>query len=438
MDTYASFARLIHEAYPRLHDRVFLDNHPLLRLLGRTSTLSAEQLHRLLIDSLEWLRPLGPTTPTSAEWRRYRHLQLRYVEGLTAEQIARELQVSSRQARRDHAEALDEIAQLLWSRIVRQGYRPVTEPTFASAPFVSGGEPKLAATRPKGSLDAEISSFASAVSAASVDLGEVIQSVIETVSRLADSHRVRIIADTAAIVDSLIINRTIVRQILLNSLSDAIVRHPGGNIELHTAHRRGFLDITMSIPPAPDGSGSRFMGESEGAAESGSWAGPMEFNVTRRLAESLHALLETHQVRETESMCLSLPLTSPKTILIVDDNPDVALLFRRYLANTEYRLVQARSSERAVRLARDLQPDVVILDVLMPSHDGWEILQTLRSESRTTNLQVVICSVIPDQALAASLGVTDFLAKPVTRQALLDLLARAQVRTDAVERQDRL
>jgi len=101
-------------------------------------------------------------------------------------------------------------------------------------------------------------------------------------------------------------------------------------------------------------------------------------------------------------------------------------------------LVQARSSERAVRLARDLQPDVVILDVLMPSHDGWEILQTLRSESRTTNLQVVICSVIPDQALAASLGVTDFLAKPVTRQALLDLLARAQVRTDAVERQDQL
>ena len=114
MLAYASFARLIHEAYPRLYDRVFLDNHPLLRLLGGTSTLNAERLHRLLIDSLEWLRPLGSTTPASAEWRRYRHLQLRYVEGLTAEQIARDLQISRRQARRDHAEALDEIAHLLW------------------------------------------------------------------------------------------------------------------------------------------------------------------------------------------------------------------------------------------------------------------------------------------------------------------------------------
>lgn len=438
MLAYASFARLIHEAYPRLYDRVFLDNHPLSRLLGGTSTLNAERLHRLLIDSLEWLRPLGSTTPASAEWRRYRHLQLRYVEGLTAEQIARDLQISRRQARRDHAEALDEIAHLLWVRLVRSGSPRAIEPTLDKTPFVSPGEPRLAATPSKGSLDAEISSFASTVSAASVDLGEVIQSVIETVSRLAESHQVRVVVDTTNVVDSLVVNRTIVRQILLNLLSDAIVRHPGGSIAIHTGHRDGFLDITISIPPAIGAFCSRSMTVSQGPTKSNLLAATPEFNVSRRLAESLNALLETHQITGAESVCLSLPLTSPKTILLVDDNPDVALLFRRYLADTEYRLVQARSSERALRLARELQPDIVILDVLMPSHDGWEILQTLRSESTTANLLVIICSVIPDHALAASLGVADFLAKPVTRPALLDLLTRVQVRTKAVDRQDQL
>jgi CheY-like chemotaxis protein len=55
----------------------------------------------------------------------------------------------------------------------------------------------------------------------------------------------------------------------------------------------------------------------------------------------------------------------------------------------------------------------------MPLADGWEVLQALRADPATADLRVVICSVLPDEALARSLGVTELLAKPVTRSALL-------------------
>ena len=116
MHDFASFARHVHEAYAHLHDRAYLQDHPLTRAFYGAASYAAERLHRTLIDAIEWLRPLGAAAPTSVEWRRYRHLQLRYVEGASPDQIARELCISPRQARRDHVEALDEVARLLWKR----------------------------------------------------------------------------------------------------------------------------------------------------------------------------------------------------------------------------------------------------------------------------------------------------------------------------------
>src|SRR6185437_5907402 len=105
---------------------------------------------------------------------------------------------------------------------------------------------------------------------------------------------------------------------------------------------------------------------------------------------------------------LLLPIQHAPTLLLVDDNPDLGILFRRYLSATSYQLVHVRTAERCLSVARDLLPDLVVLDVLLPSHDGWEILSALRADPVTADLRVVICSVIPDHALALSLGVTEF------------------------------
>lgn len=73
------------------------------------------------------------------------------------------------------------------------------------------------------------------------------------------------------------------------------------------------------------------------------------------------------------------------------------------------------------------KPDAIILDVMLPSADGYEALQTLRSDPITASIPVVVCTVLKQRDLALALGATDFLAKPATQGALLAALARCWV-----------
>jgi len=423
MDDFASFTRLVHEAYAHLYDRAFLQEHPLARRLYGTTPSAAERLHRTLVDAIEWLRPLGVAAPSSVEWRRYRHLQLRYLEGATPERIARDLLVSARQARRDHGEAVDEVARLLWRRVVGAEPPSLAEPAppEPASPVARGPSP-----RDTGGLDAEISKLAAADAATPAQVEEVIRGVVQTVSRLAEAYGARVSVDVQQPLAGVGASRTVLRQILLNLLSDAIVRHPGAALQVAASGREGAVDVLVgvSIPAAPR----------TGTEPAGTEARPVArepgdevadaLDVTRRLARTQSIELADEPWPGGYAIRLTLPTVATRTLLVVDDNPDVALLFRRYLADPTYRIVQARSAERALRLARELQPDVVFLDVLMPSTDGWEVLQALRAEPATASVPVVVCSVLPDRALALSLGVSDFLPKPVTRVALLEVLGR--------------
>ena len=119
-----------------------------------------------------------------------------------------------------------------------------------------------------------------------------------------------------------------------------------------------------------------------------------------------------------------LPPVQHWKVLVVDDNPDVAGLFRRYLRGRPYRLTQATSGTSALHLALDLHPDVVVLDVLLPSEDGWDTLRHLRETPPLAETPVIISTVLPERALAHSLRVAEFLPKPVTRSALIAALER--------------
>lgn len=421
MDDFAGFARLVHEAYAHLHDRAYLDTHPLARLLYGATPGSAERLYRLLVEAVEWLRPLGAAAPSSVEWRRYRHLQLRYLEGASPERIAHELLVSARQARRDHHDALDEVARILWRR--RPG---AADPSGSTTARAESAVPRRPAAGP-GGLDVELSKLAAADAAGPTDVAEVLHGVVQTASRLAEGHGVRIVMDLDEPLSGAAVSRTVLRQVLLNLLTDAIVHHPTGSVRIRASGREGAMDVGIGfVVPAS-------CPECAAGPEMHSEA----LDVVRRLARSQGIELTVEALHDGVEVRLALPAVAARTLLVVDDNPDIAFLFRRYLADPTCRVVQARSAERAIRLARELQPDVVFLDVLMPSTDGWEILQALRSHAATARLPVVICSVLPDRALALSLGVTDFLSKPVTRAALLDVLARVERPREPSERSQR-
>ena len=111
-----------------------------------------------------------------------------------------------------------------------------------------------------------------------------------------------------------------------------------------------------------------------------------------------------------------------KTVMIVEDNEDVVSLFARYLTGHGYRLVAVDPRQDPLDRLAELRPAVVILDVMMSQVGGWEILQRLRADPRLTEVPVVICSVLDEPELAASLGAQASLRKPVRQAQLLECL----------------
>ena len=97
-------------------------------------------------------------------------------------------------------------------------------------------------------------------------------------------------------------------------------------------------------------------------------------------------------------------------------------LFRRYLVGTNWQVIGAANTEEARSLIADTCPVAIVLDLLIPKEDGWEFLLSLRNDTATHDIPVIICSVLEQPALALSLGATAYLPKPVTQQELLRVL----------------
>jgi signal transduction histidine kinase/CheY-like chemotaxis protein len=107
------------------------------------------------------------------------------------------------------------------------------------------------------------------------------------------------------------------------------------------------------------------------------------------------------------------------TILIVDDDAAGTELVGRMLAGEGFRAVPAASGEEGLRLARELRPDLILLDVLMPSADGWAVLSQLKADPLLADIPVVMISVTSEKALGFAVGAADYLVKPVDRESLM-------------------
>jgi CheY-like chemotaxis protein len=113
-----------------------------------------------------------------------------------------------------------------------------------------------------------------------------------------------------------------------------------------------------------------------------------------------------------------------KVLLAIEDNEGIVRVFQGYLATYGYVVMGATSGDEALRLAREVSPIAITLDIMMPTQDGWEILQVLKSDPATRSIPVIICSVLEDPQLARSLGAVAYLQKPISQADLLDVLSR--------------
>lgn len=111
----------------------------------------------------------------------------------------------------------------------------------------------------------------------------------------------------------------------------------------------------------------------------------------------------------------------PYTLLAIDDDPQSLIVLSKTLT-AEYEVLLAKDSERGIALARSAGPDLIILDIMMPVMDGFQVLSELKNHPTTANIPVIFLtsrSSVEDERLGLLLGAADYIAKPISPPVVL-------------------
>ncbi len=112
------------------------------------------------------------------------------------------------------------------------------------------------------------------------------------------------------------------------------------------------------------------------------------------------------------------------TILVIDDDPAVRDLMSRFLTKLGFRAVAAAGAVEGLRLAREVNPLIITLDVIMPERDGWDVLRHLKADPNLAQIPVIMVTVVDNQAMGFDLGASNYLIKPVDRDRLAVLIEK--------------
>jgi len=175
--------------------------------------------------------------------------------------------------------------------------------------------------------------------------------------------------DTSPTLRTAPVPQAALRYALLNVLGVAIPRAAGGAVQLTGEMVDEIIAVDVDAAQAQ---GSDPLSDEERAS----------LEVARQLIEVAGGELTAAAGADGFRARLALPVLEQVRVLVVDDNADTLQLFARYAVGTRYAVTAMREPAGALRLAEELEPDIIILDVMMPDLDGWEMLARLREQTR--------------------------------------------------------
>ena len=394
------FVSALRWALRHLYDPDALRRSPLLALFGLDEERGSLALQRILLDAIEALRPRNKLSQQAKAWRIYRALYHRYTEQFPQWEVAKAMGLSKRQLHRQENEALRALAAQLCTHHRLQS--AAIEGALAGS--VGSENPTPESLLP--SREQELRWLADSLPCEPATIAEVLQNVLKVSGALAQTLDVVLQCELPEGLGRLAVQRATARQAILTALTAAMHSVPGGRVELRTEVARDKIHIRIQPQPAT-------------AAASHSLAEASEnLDMARRLLALNGGTLEVAMDESGSSpfsVHLVLPTTAEATILVVDDNEDTLRLFERYLAGGRYRFVGTRDPQQVLALATMLRPEAIVLDVMLPGIDGWELLGNLRQDPDTRTIPVLVCSILPEEPLALALGAAAFLRKPVSR-----------------------
>jgi CheY-like chemotaxis protein/anti-sigma regulatory factor (Ser/Thr protein kinase) len=229
-------------------------------------------------------------------------------------------------------------------------------------------------------------------------------------------------------------DRVRLREIVINLLSNAVKFTPeGGRIWIDAAEADGMVRFYVKdsgIGIAPEDQEVIFdkfrqVGSTTKGVREGTGLG---LAIVKRLVEMHGGRIEVESAAgEGSTFSFTIPADpeadgAAPMVLIVEDEPAARELIAGYLNPMGVRTEFATSGMNAAAMAKELKPDAITLDLLMPGKSGWRVLRDLRGTAETSETPVFVMSVLDRDWEALSLGATEYLQKPVKRETLLKAL----------------
>lgn len=377
----------------RLDDYQNLRHSPLLPLLCTAAdAANPVALQRCLVDAIAALKREPSHVDAAAL------LYYRYVEHLSQADVAFQLGVSVRQLRRDQNNAIELLAEQLWRQVI-----PIAVP-----PSPAQG---LTHASPLGNsaLHAEVDWLRRRHTGVSCQLVPEIQKALAEAAVLAATYHVTLAPAYREPVAPVALPPLVLRQTLLTVLQLLMpaVAHQTLRFTLTEAQRT--VTLTILLPPT-----------ARGGALAAPWQQAQQVAV--QLLTPFHGRVWVQNQSNPDQIELILPKVAGIPILVVDDNPDTCQLLQRYAAHSRFQLIAAADGRQTMVLVQQHAVQALVLDVMMPDLDGWDLLAQLRHHPATHALPIAVCTVLPQQELARLLGANYFLQKPLSQETFLATL----------------
>ena len=381
-----------------LSDPAYLENHNLLNLFyaGDEAPISVRMhsLRETIQKSINFLQPPEGTPSNATEWRCYKILTFRYFQLKEWHVIEEELGLSQRQVQRDLKKGLDALISILWDHHSSQ-----TQAADQTEPE-SGEEVE---TYDQELIKEELKNWE--ISYDLINLSQILEQALQLCKSLLNTefHERLDMKDVDSALN-VMVDQVLTKQGLYKIFSMIGDSTETLNVQIKT---RKLNDFFYELA---------FTFNTSNIHTSDHWSIAQLFFTIQGLR---HHFTEKDGLTE---ISVILPVKKQISCLVIDDVESVRRLIERMLGSYGIQVFGADNYTNALNLIQLVKPDFILLDILMPKMDGWQMIKNLKSNPQTAEIPVIICSVLFEPELSQAVKAAAYIRKPINRLELIKTL----------------
>lgn len=382
-----------------LYDPDYETSSLMRRLTGSVPQGGVGSVQSSVVQLVRSLEP-DAGVPAEAHTRRiFDILNLRYVLKLTQEETAERLAMSPRHVRRLQREATHHLARLLWERAAASSSWDLPNDESANS---AAGVATTSGRAWRQQIKEDLASLRSGRPAAFASVEDAIRNAVELERPLSAQHETTLALGPIPSDGVVAMHPSALRQVLLAAIGLLLRDAPAGRITIGAEQAGSHTEVILTGPWGPPKSppDCEFIEE-----------------VLTAQGGSFDATVDADHV----TMRLHLPAAGPVPVLVVDDNPGMVHFYGRCTRGTKYAVYSAEGA-RLFDVVDEAAPAIIVLDMMLPDVDGWELLADLHAHPATRSVPVIVCSVVREEELALALGATIYLRKPVLPRRFIEAL----------------